>query len=150
MKRPLGLTVIAWLAIVGGGLQILGSLGLVGVGALGVFIGSTGAIEGLIFLNIGLEIWTGAVLMLLGALGVVFGLGALAQRPWAWTMGIVLYGLNLLAGVALLLGVGFGWTYAYIAVLSAVIVGYMYSPTAREAMGHPTHGGISGQTPHTA
>lgn len=148
MKRPLGLTIIAWLAIVGGGLQILGSLGLVGIGAFGVFVGSTGALESIIFLNIGFEIWTGAVLMLLGAVGVTFGLGALAQRPWAWTMGVVLYALNLLAGVALLVGVGFGWTYSYITILSAVILGYMLSPSAREAMGHETHHGVSGQTPH--
>ena len=147
MKRPLALTIIAWMAIIGGGLQILGSLGLVGIGSFGVLIGPTGALEGAILLGLGFETWTGIVLIVLGALGLVFGLGALAQERWSWVMGIVLYGLNLVAGVALLVTLGIHATPVYFSILSAVILGYMFTAPVREALGHPG-GGMSGQAPH--
>ena len=147
MKRPLALTIIAWMAIVGGGLQILGSLGLVGIGSLGVLIGSTGALEGFILLGLGSAAWVGIVLIVLGGLGLVFGLGALAQEPWSWVMGTILYGLNLVAGVALLFTQGIHVTPVYVALLSAVVLGYMFTAPVREALGHPA-GGASGHMPH--
>lgn len=146
MKRPLALAIIAWMAIVGGGLQILGSLGLVGVGSLGIFIGPTGALEGAVLLGFGFPTWTGIVLIVLGALGLVFGLGALAEEPWSWVMGIILYGLNLVVGVALLLKLGIHVTPVYVSILSAVVLGYMLTAPVREALGHPA-GGMSGQAP---
>ena len=147
MKRPLALTIIAWMGIIGGGLQIAGSLGLVGVGALGVFIGPTGALEGAVLLGWDFPVWTGIALMALGALGLVFGLGALAEKPWSWIMGIVLYGLNLAVGIALIAVLGVQWTPVYVAVLSAVVLGYLFTDPVREALGHPAHG-MTGQTPH--
>jgi len=147
MKRPLGLTIIGWMGIIGGGLQILGSLGLVGIGALGVFIGPTGAIEGAALLGLDFSVWTGIVLILLGVAGVVFGLGVLAQRPWSWMMGILLYGLNFVVGIALIAALGIHVTPVYTAILSGLILGYMFTAPVREALGHPT-GGVSGQTPH--
>ena len=149
MKRPLGLTIIAWLAIVGGALQILGSLGLVGLGSVGILIGSTSQLTKIVFLGVGFDLWTGVILMAFGAIGLVFGLGVLALRSWSWTMGIVLYGLNLIAGLVLLFYTGFGVTTAFVTVLSAVILGYLLAPTAREALGH-VPGGMTPQTPHPA
>ena len=147
MKRPLGLTVIGWMGIIGGGLQVLGSLGLVGLGSLGVLIGPTGAIEGAMLLGWDFPVWTGVALIALGVAGVVFGLGVLAQRPWSWMMGILLYGLNLIVGLALVAALGVHVTNVYVAILSAVILGYMFTAPVREALGHPV-GGISGHTPH--
>ena len=147
MKRPLALTIIAWMAIIGGGLQILGSLGLVGIGSLSIFIGPTGALEGAVLLGWGFPVWTGIVLVLLGAVGLVFGLGALAEASWSWMMGIFLYGLNLAVGIALIATLGIQATPVYIALLSAVVLGYLFTAPVRAALGHPA-GGMSGQTPH--
>lgn len=148
MKRPVGLTVIGWLAIIGGALQVLGSLGLVGIGALNVFIGSTGAIEATILLGLEYTVWTGIVLIALGVLGLVLGFGVLNVRPWAWVMGIVLYALNFLAALALLYVTGVGATVVYVAILSAVILGYLLMPSTHHAFGHEPSVPISGQTPH--
>ncbi len=140
MNRPFGLTVIAWLAIIGGGLQILGSLGLVGIGAFGILVGSTGALETAVLLGVGFPMWTGIVLIALGAIGIVFGVGILELRPWSWTMGIVLYALNLLAGLVLLVGTGFGVTVAFVTLMSAVILAYLMAAAPREALGHARGG----------
>lgn len=147
MKRPLALTVIAWMGIIGGGLQILGSLGLVGVGAFGIFIGPTGAIEGAVLLGWEFPVWTGIALMALGTIGMVFGLGALAQERWSWIVGIVLYAVNLAVSIALISVLGAQATPVYTAVLSAVVLGYLFTESVREALGHPA-GGTTGQTPH--
>lgn len=147
MKRPLALTIIAWMGIIGGGLQILGSLGLVGIGSLGIFIGPTGALEGAVLLGWDFPVWTGIALMALGAVGMVFGLGALAEARWSWVLGIVLYGLNLAVGIALIAVLGIQATPVYTAILSAVVLGYLFSAPVREALGHPA-GGMAGQTPH--
>lgn len=146
MKRPLGLTIIAWLAIIGGALQVLGSLGLVGIGSVGILIGSTSQIEKVLLLNVGISMWIGVILMAFGALGLAFGFGVLAMRSWSWTMGIVLYALNLVTGLVLLFYTGFGLTTVLVALMSAVILAYMMSSTARDALGHPAGGG--GVTPH--
>jgi hypothetical protein len=149
MKRPISVTIIAWLAIVGGALQILGSLGFVGIEAfqLTLLTGSTGALGTAMLLGQGMPFWLGGGLIVLGAVGILFGIGALAKRAWSWTLGIVLYVLNLVAALALLLVVGFGLTLAGAAVISAVVLGYLYTGEVREALGHPV-GGISSQTPH--
>ena len=150
MKRPLGVTIIAWLAMVGGLLQILGSLGLVGVGSVGILVGSTSSIEKIVFLGVGFSLWTGVILMAFGAVGVIFGVGALSLRPWAWTMGIVLYALNLVAGLILLFYTGIGLTTALVTLVSAVILGYLAAPSAREALGHASGGGMTPHAPHPA
>jgi hypothetical protein len=150
MNRPIGLTIIAWLAIVGGGLQMLGSLGLVGVSAFGALIGSSGAVETMILLGLESSVWIGIVLIALGAVGLVFGYGVLELRPWSWTMGIVLYALNLIAGVVLLYTTGFGMTVLLVTLMSAAIVGYLFTNTARAALGHPTKQGMTPHAPHAA
>ena len=148
MKRPLGLTIIAWLAIVGGGLQVLGSLGLVGFGAFGLLIGSTGMIATSALVAAGFPLWTGVALMVFGIIGMVFGYGVMVERPWSWTMGIVLYVLNLLAGFALLALTGMGVTMLFVLLMSAVILGYLLMPDARTALGHEPHSQVPTQTPH--
>ena len=150
MKRPLGLTIIAWLAIVGGALQILGSLGLVGIGAFGMLIGSSGLIQASALVAAGFPMWTGIALMVFGVVGIVFGYGVMVERPWSWTMGIVLYGLNLLAGIALLMMTGLGATMFFVILMSAVIFGYLFTTTARTALGHEPNTDVSAQTPHPA
>jgi hypothetical protein len=150
MKRPLGLTIIAWLAIVGGALQVLGSLGLVGVGSFGILIGSMSALEGILLFNVGISLWIGVILMAFGAVGLIFGFGVMAMRPWSWTMGIIIYALNLVAGLVLLFYTGFGATTVFVCLLSAIVLGYLMAPSAREALGHAPGGGISPQAPHPA
>jgi hypothetical protein len=148
MNRPGGLTLVGWLAAIGGGLQVLGSLGLVGIGAFSIFIGSTGAVSVAVLRAYSFPMWTGILLMLLGVLGVVLGYGILQLRPWSWTLGMVLYGLNLLAGIALLILTGLGFTVVFVTVLSAGILGYLATPEVRAALGHQPSRRVSARTPH--
>jgi hypothetical protein len=150
MNRPRGLTIIGWLALIGGGLQILSSLGLVGIGSFGVLIGSTGMLGIAVVAGAGFAMWTGWALMALGVLGIVLGYGILQESTWAWTLGVTLYVLNLLAAFALLLLTGVGVTVWFVGILSAVVLGYLLTPTAREALGHSHGGGVSSGTPHPA
>jgi len=150
MKRPTGLTIIGWLALIGGVLQVLGSLGLVGIGAFGILIGTTGALETLVLLGISFSMWTGIVLIALGAVGIAIGAGMLSMRSWSWTAGIVLYALNLVAGLVLLYATGFGWTMLFVVLMSAAIIGYLSTATAREALGHTTGSGATPHAPHPA
>ena len=151
MDRPRGLTIIAWLALIGGVLQILGSLGLVGIGAFGMLIGSTGTLRLAVGRGFGFPMWTGIALMLFGVAGVVLGYGMLEERSWSWTMGITLYVLNLIGAIVLLLTTGLGATVLFVGILSAVILGYLSTSIARDALGHPAGGGgVSAGTPHAA
>jgi len=150
MNRPTGLTIIGWLALIGGGLQVLGSLGLVGIGAFGVLIGSTGAVQTMVLLGLDFTMWTGIVLIALGLIGIACGAGILTMKPWSWTMGIVLYVLNLAASFVLLYATGIGVTMLFVALMSAAIIGYLYTATAREALGHPAGRGMTPHAPHPA
>lgn len=148
MERPTGLTVIGWLAIVGGALQIVGSLGLVGVGALGIFVGSTGALELAVLKMSSFPLWTGVLLISLGVLGVVVGFGILALKSWAWIAGVIVYAINLVCGIGLLLMTGISMTTAFTALMSAVILSYLFAPTLHAAFKLHPRGGAP-QTPGT-
>jgi hypothetical protein len=139
MKRPTSMTVIAWLAIVAGALEAFLSTAYFGLSSL--FLGAV-TVTPLTSSLASFSFAIGISLLVLGVLAVVFGIGALSQRSWAWMLGIVTFALTAIAGVSymLILGVA-GVTVASVLglVLSIAIVAYLFTETGREALGHSHH-----------
>ncbi len=148
MKRPLGVSIIAWLAIVAGAIEALISFGYLGFSQLlipGFTLGSLAAYGALLVGSVGVA------LLVLGIVGIVFGIGALGLRSWAWMTGVILYGLNALLAVVTWFMTGFvGVTLFSVVgvVISVAIVAYLYTADAREAFGRVHHGMDSSHTTH--
>lgn len=127
--RPVGVTIIAILAILVGVGYFLGGLALFGVGAsmlsglnLGVLAGSVG-------------LTVGVAMLVMAALDITFGVGALMLRPWAWMLGVVLFSISLLVNLYWLLTTPFTFTVLLMTLIAAAILGYMYTGTVRTAFG---------------
>jgi hypothetical protein len=100
MQRPTGVTVLAVLAFVGGGLLVLAALVMFVGGAMvstmtSYPLGTLGTIGGAI---------VGVVLLGFAVLYVVLGLGLWKLQNWARILSLVLVGLGLLFNVLGLLG----------------------------------------------
>jgi hypothetical protein len=92
MERPLGVTVIAILVVIGGIMSLFGGISLVIVGALlstsftdvstsSPFIGSLFGV---------LSASLGAVLLVVGVGYIIMSYGLLKGKGWAWTITIIL------------------------------------------------------------
>jgi hypothetical protein len=99
-QRPVLLTVLAILAIIFGALAILGSLALFGLGAIGIAsTNTTAATAG------GSAIIVGVLSLVGGALELLFGIGTLLDRAWAWWLGVIGLSLSILSNlVSIVLG----------------------------------------------
>ena len=137
MKRPTGVTILAVIAIIYGVISLLvsllGILGLVliasGVTRVATTYGGTGNL-------------TYAVIgdVILGTLYLVFGIGALRLKRWAWTTGVValvLDALRQIVGVAIVQGFSASKLVAVIltVVVAAVALWYLFRPNVRVAFG---------------
>ena len=141
MNRPTGVTILAWLAIIGGVIGVFGSIALIGVGiaamsvgALGVAVG--GAREGAAAAGAGIfAIIMGALLLVLALVEIVFGTGALGLKPWAWTVGVWWCYISAISNVIGLFSRG-GLFSAVIGILIAVaILYYLFTDEVRAAFG---------------
>jgi len=135
MKRPVGVTVLGVLAIVGAMISLLGALPLIGMSGLG-FLSLSDSMSGAVALGSTLGISIGVVMMALAIVQLVFGIGALQLRSWAWTLGVVLYGLTLANYLVSLFTIGFTLPLILGIVVVGVIIAYLYSHDVREAFGH--------------
>lgn len=143
MKRPIGVTIVAVLAIILGVLQLLGGLGLLGA-VTGLVPGLTEAISGFmpgagatgLFGALGIGAGVAAVIM--AVLSVVFGVGALGLRPWAWTLGVVLFAISVISGVVALVA-EFTIPVLISTVVAAAILAYLFTREVRSAF-HHEHG----------
>jgi hypothetical protein len=137
MKRPAGVTVLAVLALVGGTIQLVSSLGFFGVSLfqmpawMGVFAGVSSAAM----------LSAGVFSLAIAIAAIAFGVGALQLRSWAWLTGMVVYGIELVAGIVQLLSTGVAVYPILMVVLSVAIVAYLASATVREAFGVEMSGG---------
>jgi hypothetical protein len=143
MNRPIGVTIIAVLAIIAGIVTLLGSLPYFGVSFMSSVLGGTGIAT----LATGLGVGIGITVLIVGILQLAFGIGSLSMRSWAWTLGVVLFALSLVAYLGSMLVVGFTMTNVVGALLAAVIIGYLYSTEVRSAFGHAPHRGAHTGTP---
>ena len=119
-ERPLGITILAILAAVGGVLGLLGSVAL-----LGLFSAAGG-----LFMILGL------ISLVLSVLYLVFAFGAWTLKPWGWTLGV---GLAAASVVITLIGLTQGTQELVGAIISFAISGvilyYLFQPDVKAAFG---------------
>lgn len=122
MKRPLGITIIAILALLSGlfglclpilafmGSTLLGPLAVVGVVAGGLLI-------------------IGPVLQL------IFAYGAFNLRSWAWYLGLIASGITVVGVIINLFQRAPFWSTIWGSILPIIIFIYLLTPNVRQAFG---------------
>jgi hypothetical protein len=129
MHRPVGVTVISIVAILGGLAQLAyaglpAAIGLIGLG-MGAGIGT---LVGVLALLVAVALGIGAVAQ------IAFGIAAMRLSGWAWTMGVLVSGFNAILNVVAMLsnnGVG-----NYIGLfLSGIVLFYLTTPDVKKAFG---------------
>lgn len=141
MHRPVGVSILGWLAIAWGVVAI--ALGVLGV-LLGLYATSLAGVA----LNSGLTAGAGSfalglVVVALSALGaivglgdIVFGIGALRLAGWAWVFGQVLMIVTVVLNLAEALAVHSGVIGSLIgAVIAGAVLYYLYRPNVLAAFG---------------
>jgi uncharacterized membrane protein (DUF2068 family) len=126
MNRPLGVTIIAILALINGLLGLcLPGLVIIGGGISALFSG-----------GLGLIVVCGGLLLAAGPLlWLVVSYGAWNLRPWAWWLGMIATGVTVVGVVVNIInGVGILQAVAS-APLSIIIFIYLLLPDIRRAFG---------------
>jgi len=125
--RPMGITVLAVLALVTGILSLVSGLALLGVGGLAIFGGNS---------TTGNVLALGALTFALSPVSLGIGYGFWAMKPWAWAAGLALYCASIGVSVfaVLLAGVSLISVSVQVAVAVAVIV-YLVQPRIRSTFG---------------
>ena len=136
-QRPMGITILAVLAFIGGILGICGGLsGIVGASFLGGLAASVGASNATALG--GMLVVYSIIALAFAVVDLVFGFGAWTLKPWAWMLGMVLFGLNI---VFQLVAVIAGWsTFGGVLislVIAGVIIYYLLTPDVKKAFGRP-------------
>lgn len=142
MKRPTGVTILAWLAIVGGALEILAAifavialmaaLAFTGAAAAAGALGGAAGLAVVSIVALVLTIWIG----LLGIVAVVFGIGALGLKPWAWTLGVIWCYVAAVSDVLNIFASRGGLVGGIVGILFALaILYYLYTQDVRVAFG---------------
>ena len=134
MQRPQGITVLAILALIAGGVGlIVGALGLAFGGAAAAPQGQAMAdAAGIPGLGANAMI-LGMFAMLLALLDLIFAYGAWKLMNWAWILGIVLQALTIAQMLSMWLMRGFRWPEVAVIGLAAIILVYMLQPKVRAA-----------------
>lgn len=134
-QRPTGITILAVLAFIGGIFGICGGLGgIVGGSFFGGLAASVGASNAT---ALGGMVVVYSILALAFAVAeLVFGFGAWTLKPWAWMLGMVLFGLNIVFNlVSVLAGwAAFGSVILPLAI-AGVIIYYLLTPDVKQAFG---------------
>ncbi len=113
-ERPIGVTILAILALIGGGFSLLGAL---------VSVSSA---------NVALGAMIGSILLVQAILSIAFGIGALQLKPWAWILGVVAQGLGILSAIWSVINGNFSSAILPL-VIGAGILYYLFTPEVRRA-----------------
>ena len=117
-KRPLGVTTISILGIIGGILGLLAGVWLMAWGT--VFFGAFGLLFGVIFIIIGI-------------IFIIIGIGCFKAWFWVWTVGVIISVISFVLGIISLFTTGKG------ALLTIVIFGiilfYLFQPHVKAYFG---------------
>jgi hypothetical protein len=108
-RRPLGVTIIAILLILGGLVWL---------------------VSGLILLIV----LVGIVFLALGIAYLIMAYGLLKGRGWAWTISLILAGIGIVAGIYHITQNNIGGAIASI-IINGVIIYYLYRPNVKAYFG---------------
>jgi hypothetical protein len=135
MKRPTGVTIVAVIAIVYGIFNMLLTfLALVGIGLEASGVGATLSNRYPRF-SVGTLTYAAISDAVLGILFLVFGIGALSQKAWAWTLGIVVLVLVVVRDIVGDVISGFSATSIVTSVIALLLLWYLFRPDVRAAFG---------------
>ena len=108
-QRPLGVTIIALLAILGGIAFLVSAFVSLLVPLLGIFIGGGLFILGLAYFLMAYGLWNG--------------------KSWAWTLTLVLSGVGIIVGIGSIVVGNFGSIVH--TIINAIIIYYLYRPNVK-------------------
>lgn len=132
MKRPVGVTILAIIALIYGAFSLL----LVLLGTLGLLLKTSGVAP--ITYSSGTLVYATISDAVLGALYLAFGIGAFWLKSWAWMAGLVALALDIVRQIVGLIQ-GVSTSKIIIAVITIVIalvlIGYLVRPHVRAAFG---------------
>ncbi len=135
MKRPIGVTILAVLAIIYGVFSLLLAL----LGLLGSALLASGIAAATIKYSAGTLAYATIADGVLGVLYLVFGIGAFQLKGWAWTTGVVALALDVIRTVVGIVLQGFSVSKIVVAGITLVILlgalWYLVRPTVRAAFG---------------
>lgn len=146
MERPTQVTALSVIAIITGVLQVIAAAMLFGIMGSRFLWLATGATTAM---------YTGWALLILGAAGVIYGIGAWTLSRWSWSTGIVVAALDVLAAVYIAVVASFAATVGMLSavvlvVLALVELSYLFMHDVRTALSHEPGGHPAGQTPSHA
>ncbi len=131
MKRPVGITIVSVLALIGGGIQVLSSLGYFGLTTLRTPL-ILGVVSGM---SPAMILGTGVLSLIIGVLAIAFGIGALSLKSWSWLTGIVVWGTSLVFSLIQLSVTGISVLPVLAAIFAVSILAYLSTVSVREALG---------------
>lgn len=143
MNRPQGVTILGWVAVVFGviglgvsGLAVVSAVGLMALGAGAVGVGGVAggaALAGSALVVLALAVW----MIVMSAIEVAFGVGALQLKPWAWTLGMIWTWVSAVTNVvSVFANRGSGLVSALIGIVIAIaILYYLYTAEVKAAFG---------------
>jgi hypothetical protein len=109
-QRPIGVTIIALLAILGGIAFLASGLAtLILIPLIGIFIGSGLFILGLAYFLMAYGLWKG--------------------RSWAWSLTLILSGIGIIVGIGSIIVGNIGSIFHII--INAIVIYYLYRPNVK-------------------
>jgi hypothetical protein len=136
-SRPLGVTVIAILNIIGGIVMLFAGVGLAAAGSLLPTLSNVNPnMAGQMALTAlagGVGVIVGGILIVLGIVSFVVAWGLLRGRGWAWTVTVILSIISVVMGIVSLAGGNVGSIVNV--VISGVILYYLYRPHVKAYFG---------------
>ena len=137
MKRPVGVTILAVIAILYGIFSLLLAL----LGLLGSALLASGVAAAAIKYSAGTLAYATISDAVLGILYLAFGIGAFQLKRWAWTAGVVVLALDVVRQIVGVVLHGFSASNAVGFILTIVIaivaLWYLFRPNVRAAFGKP-------------
>lgn len=124
--RPMGVTIIAVLAAIGGVLGLLAGVAALGLGGL---VASAGSGLG------GLLAIVGLVAIVQAVLSLAFAYGAWGLKPWGWMLGIVVEVIGLVLSALFILNGDAITSQAISIVVAVAIIYYLMTPAVKTAFG---------------
>jgi len=119
-ERPLGVTILGVLWIIGGLFAIIGGIlggavmSVAGLGGLGAIIGVIAFIVGIVY--------------------ILLGVGCFKAWPWVWIVGVIFSAISILIGIVSLFTTGAGALIEII--IAAIILYYLFQPQVKAYFGN--------------
>lgn len=134
MNRPLGITILAILALLSGlGMMLRGFLVLGIGGGVAAVVGMEnpggGSVLGIVVLTLAI------LIVIVACFDFWFAWGAWHLKPWAWGWGVFTQVSNLVVSLLAVLGWGTLQTQRFHLLVAIGILLYLYSPGVKRAFG---------------